>query len=146
MPETLDQIPTPETIFEEPWQAEAFATTLHLSQQGAFTWSQWVGTFAKRIAAEPRRAGEDVPTAYYRQWLGALESLVEDTFEMPLATVEIRQEQWRRAYLETPHGQPVTLANAARYHDHDHDHHQHGRGRPIAISAATRTVFDMSSP
>lgn len=134
--------PEPDTIFEEPWQAEVFATTVSLSRQGAFTWPEWVETFAAHIKEEPQRQEEDVPTAYYRQWLAALESVTSDRLQLSPASVDQRQGEWERAYLNTPHGQPVELTNAAHHHHEAHDHHQgeaaHGKRqtpRPVAVSA-----------
>ena len=64
------------------------------------------------------------------------------------AEIDTRQEAWRQAYLNTPHGAPVELANAAcppknaghhHHHDHDHDHdddHHHEPPKPVAVSPA----------
>ncbi len=42
-------------VFREPWEAQAFAMTLRLYQQGLFTWPEW----AQFLAAEIKRAQED---------------------------------------------------------------------------------------
>ena len=59
----------PEAPFAEPWQARAFALTLELHRQGAFTWPQWSAALGARIAAAD--GGE-----YYEHWLEALEALL----------------------------------------------------------------------
>jgi nitrile hydratase accessory protein len=130
--------------FAEPWQAQAFACAIQLSRRGLFTWNEWVEVFSAEIKAHPARPGETSDAAYYRQWLAALETIVGLKGAASPVEIDERQETWRRAYLNTPHGQPVELSNArdapvgAATHDHDHDHghHQHGIRRPVAVSPA----------
>ena len=55
-------------VFEEPWQAHAFAMTVSLHERGVFTWSEWSHTLSREIS----RGGE----SYYLHWLRALEALV----------------------------------------------------------------------
>ena len=33
-------------VFAEPWQAQAFALTLSLHEQGLFTWPEWAATWS----------------------------------------------------------------------------------------------------
>ena len=33
-------------VFAEPWQAQAFALAVKLSEQGHFTWKEWAGALA----------------------------------------------------------------------------------------------------
>jgi hypothetical protein len=52
-----------------------------------------------------------------------------------------RQETWHRAYLNTPHGQPVELHHAApppQAPHHHREHHQHRAPEPISVSPARR--------
>jgi len=37
-----------EPVFAEPWQAQAFALAVKLSEQGLFTWKEWAAALAKR--------------------------------------------------------------------------------------------------
>ena len=60
-------------VFNEPWEAKAFALAVGLSEAGCFTWPEWVRIFSQEIKAT-----------------------------------------WRRAYLNTPHGQPIELAAASK--------------------------------
>src|SRR5215470_13571541 len=62
--------------FAEPWMAQAFACTVHLSRRGLFTWNEWVDVFSTEIKTHPQRSGEAANAAYYRQWLVALETMV----------------------------------------------------------------------
>ena len=96
-------------VFEEPWQAEAFALVLHLHAAGAFTWPEWAEALSRRIKA----AGEaDDGQRYYEHWLGALEDLVAARGMAGSDALAERKQAWAEAYRHTPHGQPVTLAAA----------------------------------
>jgi nitrile hydratase accessory protein len=133
--------------FAEPWQAEAFACTIQASRQGLFSWSEWVEVFSAEIKAAPERPGEGAEAAYFRQWLAALETIVGRKQAATAAEIAEREAAWRQAYLNTPHGMPVELANAVRppsgeghhHHDHDDDHDHHGQAaaKPVAVSRAT---------
>jgi nitrile hydratase accessory protein len=129
--------------FAEPWQAQAFGCAIALSRQGVFTWSEWVQVFSAEIKANPATLGESANAAYFRQWLAALETIVTDKGASAPAEIAIRQEEWRKAYLNTPHGQPVELDNAshpmpAGGQAHHHlDHHEDER-RPSRRRAAPR--------
>lgn len=96
-------------VFAEPWQAQAFALAVELERQGAFGWDEWVSTLAVEIAARPAAEGEDAGAAYYRQWLAALETIVAAKSLARETEMARRKEEWRLAYLHTPHGQPVEL-------------------------------------
>jgi len=63
-------------VFNEPWEARAFAMTLALHERGVFTWPQWAEALSRQIA-QARAAGDaDLGDTYYQHWLRALESLV----------------------------------------------------------------------
>jgi nitrile hydratase accessory protein len=127
--------------FEAPWQAQAFAMVVTLSERGSFTWEHWVQVFSNQIAVAPRRADETINGAYFRQWLEAFESMIFSDGLLDRAAVDARAAEWRLAYLNTPHGQPIDLANAqrpARTGEHDHDHRL---ARPLAVSPAVPSDF-----
>lgn len=139
----------PEMAFGEPWQAEAFATALQLSQNGVYSWSEWVEAFATTIREQPQQPGESLGEAYYRQWLTTLEMMLQHKALVSEQDVEDRQALWHLAYLHTPHGQPVQLDRVAHIidpcstlkgvqdgHDHHHHHHHHGHlhGIPTPIT------------
>jgi nitrile hydratase accessory protein len=127
--------------FAEPWMAQAFACTVHLSRQGLFTWNEWVDVFSAEIKAHPQQPGEASNAAYYRQWLAALETIVGRKGAASAAEINARQDTWRQAYLNTPHGQPVELHHASAppaTAAHHHDHHQHGAPEPVSVSPARR--------
>jgi len=119
--------------FDHPWQAHAFSLTVQLYKDGCFKWEDWVRIFSSEIDAHPLQPGESVNDAYYRQWVAALEALVSQLGIAPQDQLGARVEEWRRAYLNTPHGHPVLLANAACAPACTH-HHLPSR-TPIAVSA-----------
>lgn len=100
-------------VFREPWEAEAFALALELHQAGHFTWREWAETLSAEIRAGQAGGDPDLGDTYYRHWLRALERLCRDKGLVSATAQGERAEAWRRAYLATPHGQPVTL-DAAR--------------------------------
>ena len=99
------------TVFAEPWQASAFALAVHLSERGAFAWSEWSATLGREIQAAAERGPEE-QAAYFHRWLDALERLCRDKGLVDPAEISRRAEEWRLAHLNTPHGQPVELAAA----------------------------------
>ena len=129
--------------FAEPWMAQVFACAVHLSRQGLFTWNEWVDVFSAEIKAHPQEAGEAANAAYYRQWLAALETIVGRKGAASTSEISERQETWRQAYLNTPHGQPVELHRAGAspeptaHHHHHHDQDQHVP-KPVSVSSARR--------
>jgi nitrile hydratase accessory protein len=98
---TLNQ-PEPEPIFAEPWEAQAFALAVKLSEQGYFTWKEWSETLAQEIKAGGERS-------YYHNWLRALERLAAAKGLTTPEAIEARKEAWADAYRHTPHGKPVVL-------------------------------------
>ena len=97
-------------VFAEPWQAQAFALAVKLSEQGHFTWKEWAATLADELKAAADRGEPDDGSHYYHHWLAALERLVTTKGLTSRAALETRKEAWAEAYEHTPHGQPVELA------------------------------------
>jgi nitrile hydratase accessory protein len=96
-------------VFAEPWQAQAFALAVRLSEQGHFTWKEWAAALADELRAAVDRGEPDDGSRYYEHWLAALEGLVVTKgLSNPTAMWE-RKEAWADAYRHTPHGKPVTL-------------------------------------
>jgi nitrile hydratase accessory protein len=93
-------------VFAEPWQAQAFALTVQLHEQGAFTWREW----AQALSDELKAAGPaDDGARYYHHWLAALERMVTAKRLAGAEALAARKHAWEAAYLRTPHGQPVLL-------------------------------------
>jgi hypothetical protein len=41
-------------VFAEPWQAQAFALAVKLSEHGYFTWKEWASTLADELKCRGR--------------------------------------------------------------------------------------------
>ncbi|MCB1740696.1 MAG: nitrile hydratase accessory protein, partial [Gammaproteobacteria bacterium] len=67
-------------------------------------------TLGAELRASAASAESDDVDGYYRAALRALERLVQTRGAIAAESIELRTEQWRRAYLATPHGQPVELS------------------------------------
>ena len=97
-------------VFAEPWEAQAFALAVKLSEQGHFTWKEWAATLANEVKAAADRGEPDDGSRYYQYWLAALERLVAAKGLTNSAAMFARKEAWADAYRHTPHGKPVELA------------------------------------
>lgn len=97
--------PPEEPVFNEPWEAQAFALAVSLEQKGVFTWSEWARALGSEIEAQGTRS-------YYECWLAALEKLVEEKRLMSQTERLTRIDAWDRAARATPHGQPIELGRA----------------------------------
>ncbi len=96
-------------VFAEPWQAQAFALAVKLSEQGYFTWKEWAAALAEELELAARRGEPDDGSRYYEHWLAALEGLVAAKGLADRTALLTRKEAWAAAYRNTPHGQPVEL-------------------------------------
>lgn len=97
-------------VFAEPWQAQAFALAVKLSEQGHFTWKEWAATLADELKAAAARGEPDDGSRYYEHWLAALERLVTAKGLTDQRALMTRRDAWAEAYRTTPHGTPVELA------------------------------------
>lgn len=103
-------------VFREPWEARAFALTVRLSEAGFFTWSEWAAALGRQIKAAQTCGDPDLGSTYYEHWLKALEELCSGKDLVHNAEVTRRAEEWRQAYLHTPHGRPVELSAGLHHH------------------------------
>lgn len=100
-------------VFAEPWQAQAFAMAVKLSEGGHFTWKEWAAALAAELRAAEDRGEPDDGTHYYEHWLAALEHLVTGKGLTEREALRSRKEAWEDAYRHTPHGKPVVLGTNA---------------------------------
>jgi len=98
-------------VFDEPWQAQAFALAVRLAEAGCFSWPEWSAVLSQEIRSAQEHGEAEV--GYYDLWLRALERLCVEKGLVNAADMQRRKEQWRRAYLNTPHGQPIELSAGA---------------------------------
>lgn len=101
-------------VFREPWEAQAFALAVTLSQAGHFSWPEWADTLSQEIQAAQKKGDPGLGTTYYQHWLNALERLCAEKELVTPSVQEQRKEEWRLAYLNTPHGQSIELAAAKK--------------------------------
>jgi nitrile hydratase accessory protein len=99
-------------VFAEPWQAQAFALAVKLSEQGHFTWKEWAAGLAEELQAAARRGEPDDGSRYYEHWLAALERLVTAKGLTDRTALLARKEAWADAYRSTPHGIPIELPSS----------------------------------
>lgn len=98
-------------VFAEPWQAQAFALAVKLSELGHFTWKEWAAELAAELKAAQDRGEPDDGSRYYEHWLATLERIVTRKGLTDVASLSSRKEAWADAYRHTPHGKPVQLRN-----------------------------------
>jgi nitrile hydratase accessory protein len=112
----LPQLPrdTGGPVFAEPWEAQAFALAVRLSEQGHFTWKEWAAALGHELKAAADRGEPDDGSYYYQHWLAALERLVASKGLTDSAAMLARKEAWADAYRHTPHGKPVELGAGSR--------------------------------
>jgi len=98
-----------EPAFSEQWHAQVIAVVELLVAQGKIDPEEWSQTLG---AERDRRASIDTADNdenYYNAFLSALEQILDRSRFAPQAEVDRRQNDWRKAYLSTPHGKPVFL-------------------------------------
>jgi nitrile hydratase accessory protein len=96
-------------IFDEPWQAQAFALVCQLNKSGYFTLREWSAALGTELGGAALRGEADDGSNYYNYWLAALEKLVVVKGLTDPTALSCRREEWLSAYRATPHGQPVNL-------------------------------------
>jgi len=114
-----------EPVFREPWEAQAFALTLHLFEAGHFTWDEWATTLSEKIKEAHESGDPDDGTTYYSHWLSALETLVVSRELSNPKELNERKDAWDLAVRNTPHGKPIELGNAKHHHHSETGHHDH---------------------
>lgn len=92
--------------FADPWHAQLFAITVHLSGAGLFTWPEWAARFGASLRDMGCAEGGD---DYYLAWLSTLEHLLQDAGQADAADLATLKAAWAQAYLDTAHGAPVHL-------------------------------------
>ena len=96
-------------VFREPWEAQAFALAVSLHQSGLFAWDEWAAALAEEIKSAQQAGDPDLGNTYYTHWLRALEKMVARKAAVKDECIAERAEEWRDAYLQTPHGKAVEL-------------------------------------
>ena len=102
-------------VFAEPWEAQAFAMAVKLSEEGHFTWMEWTIALGEQLQAALRRGEPDDGSRYYEHWLATLEHLVVDKNLTDLTALSERKKAWADSYRHTPHGHPVELGARGQF-------------------------------
>ena len=95
--------------FEQPWHAEVFALTVHLSEINLFSWSEWTESLSKQISEVKLRGGIYSSDDYYDLWLQALIELISMKGITDAKTILHMQNLWTDAYMNSAHHGPVNL-------------------------------------
>jgi len=95
-----------EPIFNEPWEARAFAIAVSLNEGGHFTWGEWAEIFGSAIAQNTKQGD---PLSYYQVWANSLEDIMLQKQVVGHEDLTLRKTEWEAACLRTPHGEPITL-------------------------------------
>ena len=96
-------------VFAEAWHADALAIASVLTKRGVFSAADWSAALGTAVRASKARGDPDDEEHYYEAVLAALENLIDRSLPGVGSAIAPRVEQWRRAYFNTPHGQPVEL-------------------------------------
>jgi nitrile hydratase accessory protein len=88
-----------ERVFDEPWEAQAFALVVSLNERGLFSWSEWT----EAVSAAPEEG-------YYERWLATLERLLTARGVADEPTLARYRHAWAHAAERTPHGTAIELA------------------------------------
>ena len=96
-------------VFKEPWQAQAFAMVVTLSEAGLFSWQEWSSELSASIQSQQKMGDPGDGETYYLHWLETLEKMLSRKNLIEHADLLKRISEWEEAYLKTPHGQPVQL-------------------------------------
>ncbi len=65
-------------VFAEPWQAQAFAVVVELTEAGTITREEWAERLGAVLKEAEERGEYDTGERYYDHWLTALERVVVD--------------------------------------------------------------------
>lgn len=99
----------PEPVFQEPWHAQVFALTVHLHDLGRFSWPDWATRFGATLARHGLARELDGGDDYFQAWLETLEKVLTEEGVTQSPEIDRLRADWERAYLTTPHGDPVRL-------------------------------------
>jgi len=96
-------------VFREPWEAQAFAMALALSDRGLFAWPEWATILGDEIKKAQAAGDPDTGETYYQHWLNALERMVSEKGVTDASTLRRYHDAWDHAADRTPHGTPIEL-------------------------------------
>ena len=101
--------PNPKNVFSDPWQGQLFAITVYLSEQGNFSWGEFVKEFGETLKKKKVFKTFSPNQEYYCCWLKALEELIINKNLGSSKKLYSLKNKWEKAFLSTPHGSPVKI-------------------------------------
>jgi len=96
-------------VFHEPWEAQAFALAVSLSERGLFSWNEWAAALGDEIKKAQATGDPDTGETYYHHWLNALERIVAAKGLADPQALARTRNAWANACARTPHGAPIEL-------------------------------------
>lgn len=99
----------PEPVFQAPWHAQAFALAVYLNERGVFEWSEWTEVFGAVLSENGLTKELDGGDDYFLAWVAALEQICATKDVAEKGALAALKASWERAYLSTPHGEPVRV-------------------------------------
>ncbi len=103
-------------VFEEPWQAQAFAVVVKLNEAGLVTWKEWAQCLGRVFQEAESRGEYDTGKRYYEHWLTALERLAREKNLAQSDELEREEEEILTRFIEHTH---------EHEHGHTHEHSDH---------------------
>lgn len=102
-----------EPVFDEQWQAQVLGMADILVNSGVIAAEDWAKTLGAALERRNADGAQDSTEIYYQSVLDALQTLLLAEGQASAAEIDTREEQWRQAYLNTPHGQPVEIQTSS---------------------------------
>ena len=102
-----------EPVFNEPWEASAFAIAVSLNQAGLFTWNEWVECLSNEIKEAETAHHEFGEGHYYHTWFAALEKLIVAKRVLDKKSIDLKQLYLRENPVPHDHDakrEPVAIA------------------------------------
>lgn len=112
-----------EPVFDEPWQAQVLGMAEVLVTAGVISADAWAAALGAELRKGANAGIADDAEAYYRAVLTALQILLYEAGATSREEVDFREADWRRAYINTPHGVPVELGASGLIGDDLSQHH-----------------------
>lgn len=100
-------------MFDEPWQAQVLAMADLLIQSNQLSAGDWSTALGRQLESVQDIADglDDDREKYYLAALSALAELIDARQLVASRQIDRREQDWKNAYLSTPHGEPVKLEN-----------------------------------
>jgi nitrile hydratase accessory protein len=124
-------------VFNDSWEAEAFAIGKMLVANGVVTPREWFDVISDEIRKAVEAGDPDRGDTYYQHWLNALERICIEKGLFDAPTLAENRRLWALAVKNTPHGHPIEFKYAFVEGEHEHTHEESQVApEPMAVFAA----------